>query len=435
MRSVSTITSCKRIIFFGLLFLTVYTVRGQENSPYSRFGLGDLLPGQNITNRAMGGAAVTYFDPLTVNFLNPASYARLKFTTFDIGLDYSARTLLATDPVRSQRSSYLVPSYVQIGLPLSRKNNWGMNFGIRPVSRINYLLNQKELLPGIDSVATIYKGDGGSYQAFVGSGIGSKNFTAGFNLGYSFGNKNYVNERVFLSDSVFYEKGKWSDSTHFGGLFLGLGAQYSTKLSKTTTLKLGGFAQLKSNLKATRNLRRETFIESATAGEVQRDSVYISSEAGKIVLPATYGFGIAIEKDLKWGVHAEYNITQWDDYRYYGEKDNVKDNWVLRIGGSMIPNYKSQGYWNQVQYRAGFYIGPDYIAVNKDLPTYAFTFGASFPVKKYGYQLYSGQYTSINTAFEIGRRGNKSNSLRENFYRISLGFSLSDVWFRKQKYD
>lgn len=435
MRSVSTITNCKKIIFSGLFFLTGIAVTAQENSPYSRFGLGDLLPGQNITNRAMGGIGATYYDPVTVNFANPASYARLKYTTFDIGLDYSVRTLLATDPVRSLRSSYLIPSYVQVGLPLSRKNNWGMNLGIRPVSRINYMLSQTEQLPGLDTAMTLYRGEGGTYQAYIGSGIGSKNFTVGFNAGYTFGNKNYVNERSFLNDSAFYEKGKWSDSTHFGGLFLGVGAQYSTRISKTLTLKLGGYAQLQSNLNATRNLRRETFFESPQAGEIQKDSVYISSEKGKIVLPATYGFGLAIEKELAWGVHAEYSLTQWNNYRYYGEKDAIKDNWVFRIGGSMIPDYKSQGYWNQVQYRAGFYIGPDYVSVNRDLPMYAFTFGASFPVKKYGYQLYSGQYTSVNTSFEIGRRGNKSNSLRENFYRISVGFSLSDIWFRKQKYD
>jgi len=133
-------------------------------------------------------------------------------------------------------------------------------------------------------------------------------------------------------------------------------------------------------------------------------------------------------------VHAEYNLSQWEDYRYYDEKDQVKNTWLLRLGGTLIPNYKSKSYWGLVQYRAGFYIGPDYIAVNKSLPVYAITFGASLPVKKYGYSLYSGQYTSINTSFEIGSRGNKSNSLRENFYRISVGLSLSDIWFIKRTY-
>ncbi|HRP32216.1 MAG TPA: hypothetical protein PKV73_10000 [Agriterribacter sp.] len=407
----------------------------QENSPYSRYGLGDIVPGQNIVNRAMGGASAAYFDPVTVNFNNPASYARLKYTTFDVGLDYTGRTLKTSNPVRTLNSGYLIPSYVQVGFPLSKKNNWGMNIGMRPLTRINYEMQQSTRLSGIDSVLTSYSGQGGSYQAFIGTGIGSKHFTVGVNAGYAFGNKNYVTERRFINDSILYEKGKWADSTNFGGFFVHTGVQYSTRISKGYSLKLGAFAQLKNSLNASRNITRETFENSSTTEEIQVDSVYISrNNKGKIVVPATYGFGFTFEKDLAWSVSAEYSLSQWSDYRYYGQSDEVKDNWMLRVGGSFIPNYKSTGYWAQVQYRAGFYIGPDYVTVNNNLPAYAFTFGASFPVRKYGYSVYSGQYTSINTAFEIGARGNKSNSLRETFYRISVGLSLSDIWFIKRTY-
>ncbi len=435
MRSVSIITNCRIFFLFSVVLLVINSASAQENSPYSRYGLGDIVPSQNIVNRAMGGASAAYYDPVTVNFINPASYARLKYTTFDVGLDYTGRTLKATDPVRTLSSGYLIPSYVQVGFPLSKKNNWGMNIGLRPLTRINYELQQTTRLPGIDSVLTSFSGQGGSYQAYMGTGIGSKHFTVGVNAGYSFGSKNYVTERLFINDSVLYEKGKWADSTFFGGIFVHAGAQYSTRISKNLTLKLGAYAQLKNTLNASRNIIRETFEYNASLGETQKDSVYISKDnKGKIIVPATYGAGITIEKDLTWSVSAEYSLSQWADYRYYDQKDEVKDSWLFRLGGSVIPNYKSTSYWAQVQYRAGFYIGPDYITVNKSLPAYAVTFGASFPVRKYGYSLYSGQYTSVNTAFEIGARGNKSNSLRETFYRISVGLSLSDIWFIKRTY-
>ena len=435
MRSVSIITNCRIFFLFSVVLLVKNNASAQENSPYSRYGLGDIVPSQNIVNRAMGGASAAYYDPVTVNFINPASYARLKYTTFDVGLDYTGRTLKATNPVRTLHSGYLIPAYIQVGLPLSKKNNWGMNIGLRPLTRINYELQETTRLPGIDSVLTSFSGQGGSYQAYVGTGIGSKHFTVGINAGYSFGSKNYVTERLFINDSVLYQKGKWADSTFFGGIFVHAGAQYSTRISKKLTLKLGGYAQLKNTLNASRDIIRETFEYSTSSGEIQKDSVYISkNNKGKIIVPATYGAGITIEKDLAWSVSAEYSLSQWADYRYYGLEDEVKDSWLFRLGGSVIPNYKSTSYWAQVQYRAGFYIGPDYITVNKNLPAYAVTFGASFPVRKYGYALYSGQYTSVNTAFEIGARGNKSNSLRETFYRISVGLSLSDIWFIKRSY-
>jgi hypothetical protein len=45
------------------------------------------------------------------------------------------------------------------------------------------------------------------------------------------------------------------------------------------------------------------------------------------------------------------------------------------------------------------------------------------------------QLTMINVAFEYGRRGNDKNILRESLFRFSVGFSLSDFWFVKRKYD
>ena len=39
------------------LILTAFTLpaTAQDNSPYSRYGLGDLVPNTNINTRAMGG--------------------------------------------------------------------------------------------------------------------------------------------------------------------------------------------------------------------------------------------------------------------------------------------------------------------------------------------------------------------------------------------
>ena len=59
----------------AFLLLGVHKTQAQENSPYSRYGLGDLIPQQNILNRAMGGISTAYADYSTVNFANPASYA------------------------------------------------------------------------------------------------------------------------------------------------------------------------------------------------------------------------------------------------------------------------------------------------------------------------------------------------------------------------
>ena len=61
---------------FVVLFLTAANPAfAQDNSPYSRYGIGDLVPGTNIVNRSMGGVTAGYFDQLSINFNNPASYS------------------------------------------------------------------------------------------------------------------------------------------------------------------------------------------------------------------------------------------------------------------------------------------------------------------------------------------------------------------------
>ncbi|MEY3436435.1 MAG: hypothetical protein RL335_891, partial [Bacteroidota bacterium] len=123
---------------------------GQENSPYSRFGLGDDFSSQNILNRGMGGATIAYYDLQTVNINNPASYARLKLTTFDVGIDYTSRRLRTSNTAQSFQSAYMIPSYLILGLPLSKSKNWGMVLGLRPDTKINYDLTSRRRLPSID---------------------------------------------------------------------------------------------------------------------------------------------------------------------------------------------------------------------------------------------------------------------------------------------
>jgi hypothetical protein len=138
-----------------------------------------------------------------------------------------------------------------------------------------------------------------------------------------------------------------------------------------------------------------------------------------------------IEKLDKWMVGMEFNTTQWDNYRYFGVKDEVKTNWTLKIGGQMIPGITSKNYWNRVAYRAGFNLGPDYVDVGSNLNTWTASYGMGLPVRR---NFYTNQFTTINTSFEYGRRGNKTSAVRESFFRVTIGFNLSDIWFQKREY-
>lgn len=428
-RSTTNWKICCSVLIINVLL--VFQAQAQDNSPYSRYGIGDVLPQTNVLNRAMGGVSLAYWDLQSVNFNNPASYARLKLTTFDVGLEYGQRTLRATNTTSSYKSRNLLPTYLNIGFPLSKKKNWGMNLGFKPVTRISYDVVSNTRITNIDSVSYRYYGNGGSYQAFLGLAGGTRNFSIGVNAGYMFGNKHYGTQMIMINDTVRYQKASYTDSTSFGGVFVKAGIQYQLVLSGDMNLKFGGTFGLENKMTASRDVTRQTF-EGSARGPIVLDSVYrATGEKGDIVMPASWGGGIILEKMDNWQIGIEYNSVQWADYSYFGQKDQLQNNWVARIGGLIIPSINSKNYWNRVAYRAGFSFGPDHVDAGTNLKTWTASWGMGMPVRR---NYYTNQYTTINLTLEMGQRGNKSDAIRENFFRVALGFNLSDIWFNKRQY-
>lgn len=432
----------------------------QDNSPYSRYGLGDLHPYSNILNRGMGGISAAYADQLSVNFINPASYS--SFKTFmeerskksvsgrvilDLGLNFDSRTLRETNNPEKFTSPNAYFSYIQLGIPL--RNNLGINFGLRPISKINYKIVRLERLfdpltgEPIDSAATEFVGEGGAFLASTGVGWAIKNFSIGINGGYLFGKKDYSTKRTLINDSVAYNRSNHQTKASFGDLFFSGGIQYKIDLNKTTAIRLGAFGNLKHTIGAHKDIIRETFSRTSDNGDFRLDSVTEQLDVkGIITYPATLGTGILVEKQADaehggWLVGIDYIQNKWDDYRFYGEKDLVSNNWQLRMGGQIKPAMKGNSYKNFVTYRAGFFIGQDYIYLNRKLPELGVSFGMALPILnlKDPQRRFRSQYSVVNLALEYIKRGNNDNILREDLFRISVGFSLSDLWFQKRKYE
>src|SRR5690606_7565684 len=83
-----------RLLLFVVAFFVsttgmVSAQKASTNSPYSKFGLGELRGSQLPQNRAMGGieTGVRYIGRYSnINSGNPASYSALQFTTIDAGV-------------------------------------------------------------------------------------------------------------------------------------------------------------------------------------------------------------------------------------------------------------------------------------------------------------------------------------------------------------
>src|SRR5205823_4907791 len=62
----------------------------------------------------------------------------------DVGLNFNNRTLITPNTPDRFTASDGYFSYLQVGLPI--KKNWGLSFGLRPLSRISYTINRYERL-------------------------------------------------------------------------------------------------------------------------------------------------------------------------------------------------------------------------------------------------------------------------------------------------
>lgn len=461
---------------FLILFFTAFQPAfSQDNSPYSRYGIGDLVPGMNINSRGMGGLSAAYNEVLSINFNNPASFSsfqtdkeaksnKLKSgrAILDVGINFDSRTL--KDPAFAERftATNALFSYVQVGVPL--KQNWGLSFGLRPISRISYKIRRRELLidpntsQPIDSAETLFTGSGGSYLASIGTGfsiyrrmkqgkkgefkgkdIGEEKLSVGFTAGYLFGEKDYSTKRTLFNDTVAYNQANYETITNFGNLNFSAGIQYRVPLKKNMVLTIGAYGAWGQSVNATQDVLRETFVFDASIGEVRLDSVSDKREIkGKIELPSsvTAGFVLqkyaVINKEGGWLVGVDFVKQNWDNYRFYGQFDSVQSKWEIRVGGQINPIPK-RNYFSNISYRFGFFMGPDYIKVGKKLNQIGGSFGLGLPLATT--RQAPNQATVINLAFEYGKRGNNSNILSESLFRVSLGFSLSDFWFIKRKYD
>ena len=465
--------SVKRIIYnsivLALALLFFSRLSAQENSPFSRYGLGDAYPQQNIATRGMGGISAAYSNEQSLNTINPASYTAMRYinvfggskgamVSYDFGITVDSRNLRSTDPFGNYRSTNFIPSYLHIGIPLGakaydKKRGAALVFGLQPATKIHYSIDHIDKAE-IDSLETLYEGNGGLNQAFIGLAKRWGNFSIGFNGGFEWGQKEISTKVIFL-DTVHYYKSNSASQTHFHGFFLTPGISYQIKLNEVTLpnknykegyfLKLGASGTLEQRLNANTDVLRETFEYNLDNATIAVDTVfYTTNAAGKITLPMNYTAGFMIMKKYltpggdpianKWSIGADYYAGKWSNYRFYGEPDQVQDNWIIRGGAEFVPSLLSANLWSRSTYRFGFYTGKDYI--NADGNGYklkALTFGIGFNLKKWSN--YDNQSTLINTAIEFGKRGSNVNNVTENFFRVSLGLSLSDLWFARRKYD
>jgi len=435
--------------FTGLLFLALMSCSSytfaQAFSPYSRFGLG-YIPQETVSgSKAMGGIFSGYSSAFHINYSNPASYADLALTTFEVGANADAGSIRTKDSTFNGVTGTV--SHVAIGIPLIR-GKWGLSFGLLPYSFINYNFTNSQ-----GDTNQIYTGKGSLYKVYVGTAYKFKDFSLGINAGYLFGNANYSRGYVF-SDSISAYNIQNLSTTRVSGFVYNIGLQYRKRvLKKTNQNGLKNDVYFTAGGQFTTNVKVNTRVSSmwerytGTDPQVTIDTpLNYADKIGKITLPYNFSIGATAGNENWWIVGVDFKYTGWNQFSNYssalptGDNWSLGDSWRVMVGAGIVPDADSKKFFSRIQYKVGGYYGkneliyhPSLGAPGTQLSEYGATLGLSVPI------LFSGIYREaahFHFSADIGARTpGISGLISESYYRFNFGFTLNNVWFVKRKFD
>lgn len=446
-------------LFFSIIFLTsTVLLFGQnvpkENSPYSRYGLGNINSTEFAPLQSMGGIAAGYNNPYQLNLTNPASTAFLGYTSFETGGMAKLSVLSANNESTSNWSGNI--SHFALGFPLRNSLNkafsrekspvdYGMALGLMPYSLTGYDVESTSTLPNVGEVRYKYLGIGATYQAFLNASIKYKGFALGGHAGYLFGSG--TNETAaYFNDLEYAFSNILRDEYNLNGFIWRLGIQHEFIIGKTPEddaktllerprLVLGVYGNSGSSIDifGTSIAARANSYYTGS----QLDTIIASSSIEEVInLPSEFGVGFTYslltdsDRRIKFG--ADFKAGQWSQYNNPLKEETFADSWRAAIGGEIVPNTNSYNrYTDLMRYRIGFYYGADPRVVNgEQLTNYGLTLGFGFPLK-----LPRGMPSFMNLGLEAGQLS-APNLLNETYYKLNIGFTLNDnTWFYKQKFN
>ncbi len=416
-------------ILFALLLVFSTTAYSQTAtlSPYSRYGIGDLLYNGYSHQQAMGGISIGLQQSSHLNYGNPASYAIDSIVIFELGVTGELMTFSNAATSVNKTNGYF--SYISMGFPLI-KNHWYLNVGMIPLSAQGYknLQINKVTYPG--NAKFLYEGTGGYNRYYAGTGFRiSKKITAGFNFCYLYGTSTRTSKAEFL-ESGYYNT-QIQNTTTLNDILMSGGLQYTTTMKKGLLLTVGIAGGPSQKINAKRDLVWFNYLNKGNFISA-KDTVYSAKgEKGNIELPLDAGFGFTISKKNQWLFGADVKMQKWEDYTSYGINDSLKNSYKISVGGQWVPDDMSIRYYNKIIYRVGAHYNSGYLELeNEAINDIGVSFGFGIPLRGKPY------FSHLDLAFEFGREGTTNNNLiRERYGRVVIGLTLREDWFHKTKFD
>ncbi|KAA6350586.1 hypothetical protein EZS27_002069 [termite gut metagenome] len=403
-----------RVLLFTLLQGTIIA-QNNTNSPYTRYGYGQLSDQLSGKSKAMGGIAYGLRDSYHINPSNPASYTAIDSLTFlfEAGLTLQNTNFSdGTTKLNAKNSSF---DHVVMQFRLHKK--LAMTLGLLPFSNVGYNLNQFNTENPVANTTT-YSGEGGMHQLFAGLGFKLlKNLSIGVNLSYFWGDITRTTGEYFSSESALYP---YEETTNvsISDLKTDFGLQYTHTFGKKNALIAGVVFSPK------RALNNDTYVMVTTSTYSVKDTV---ADFG---IPLSIGGGLTYIYDDRLTVGMDYRLEKWSKVSYMNDANAFCDRSVIALGAEYWPGYTGRNYFSIIKYRLGAYYSLPYYNMRgiRAAKEYGITGGFALPLPRARSLLsISVQYIKVN--------GQSINTLDENYLRLNIGLTFNERWFFKRRVD
>lgn len=409
----------------------VAVAQNNTNSPYTRYGYGDLSLQTFGKSRGMGGVAYGLRDSYQVNGVNPASYTMVDSLTFLFDAGISLQNTNLSDGATKQNAGNSSFDYVAMQFRLHPR--LGMTLGLLPYSNVGYSFTKTDTSDPNNMNYQTYTGEGGFHQAFLGLGFKViKNLSVGVNASYFWGD-------ITRQDHTgFGEVGKlelWRiNNVSVKDFKFDVGVQYTQPINKKNEITIGAVFSPKNNLKNDAYFQTQSAISTGNSSSPYTDYVITTTDLDvEYGIPLSMGIGAAYRYDKRLTLAADYTFQKWSDVKYQGE-NAFYDMHKMAVGLEYLPGFMGRSYFSHVKYRIGAYYSTPYYKVQdkqgnyyRASNEYGVTAGFGIPLPHTRSVLsVSAQYVNVS---------GKQTMLDEKYMRLCIGVTFNERWFFKRKVD
>lgn len=400
-------------------------------SPYSRYGLGERIPGGSAKSYAMGGIAQGLRNAHIINLENPASYTAqdtLSFI-FDIALEGHYAYYSSDSGTKSSGAGSI--HHLAIQFPIGKL--FGVAAGFQPATQMGYDVTRfetdKRILSEVGRVRYRHLGHGGVSMAFLGFAYEPCRYiSVGVNAQYLFGSINRTQE-MYVPHHPLYAESSYEQRLVLNGTGISVGVQGIVPLGSVDSLRDLRLGATVETVPFLHGERRYEFSYSYLAMRRYLDQNALAGE-GRISVPVRYALG-GLYRDLHWETGADVHYQDWSSFEVLGAQDKVlAASYGVAVGVQYTPNPFSQRYYlARMQYRLGGFYEQEPIRLRGvSIRHLGVTFGVGLPYGRSG--------TMFHFGGRLGLEGTESKGLvQQSYAALVFGMSLNDVWFYKRKYN